>query len=243
VNIGKWVLRNLFIYFIREEQRIHRKRDANVHDHNRQTSPPRSGSNHAEGNVGKPHRRSSSDSSRLSSKAQSHGIVIQSPKMIPAVPPITSTTVRSSPLLSPMIPISSISRDNSQSLSPIPQSPNTNDVTPMVRHLRSQTDNSHPPPSSKETDYFSLRIRQASASSGPTPDDSSSKQTSAIDPQTPNTPTGAAGLMGRLKNFGKSASKKAGDVSAVLPVQPEVNTVPVSPAPGEVNTFPFHSIS
>ncbi|KAF5357720.1 hypothetical protein D9758_007423 [Tetrapyrgos nigripes] len=198
----KWVLRNLFLAFIREEQRMRRKRD-------------RSNSRDS----GKGRRDSTSHENRRSLRSSS--VVISSPKMLPAVAPAVAMSSRSSPLLTPMIPL------NIKDVLPaIPQSPN--DATPMPGRMRSGTwDSSITPTTNKDIDYFSV-ARRPSVPSPPTPDEFSGWSGPGIGKspdsgqQTPITPSG---IMGRIvKNF-KGTKKSANDT-------------PVTPAAGQVSTIP-----
>ncbi|KAG7440883.1 WD40 repeat-like protein [Guyanagaster necrorhizus] len=179
LNIGKWVLRNLFLGFIREEQRMRRHRDRRGSEDSHQSTSP----DH--------HRRSTRPSAT----------VISSPHMIPAVSPTISSTY-SSPLLSPLIPLHPIGKENSIAPSVIPQSPalGNDDITPtprilMHQRLRSTTiDSSMPTGSSmpKEGDYFSVR-RQISSQ---TSDELSGDPVSQI--------PSPGGFIGLFKNLGKS---------------------------------------
>ncbi|KAJ4483357.1 hypothetical protein J3R30DRAFT_1767713 [Lentinula aciculospora] len=197
LNIGKWVLKNLFLGFIREEQRLQRK-------HERNDSRDR---NHV------------SDTSHDLPKrsARTSTAVISSSKMLQAVAPTISGSTRSSPLLTPMIPLN-IPKENALPLSAIPQLPtiHSNDVTPMPRRHRSGTMDSllqSATGAPKEGDYFSVPTRRPSITAS-TPDEfsawnGSSKSEGGL--QTPMTPSG--GLMGRLKNFGKNKKSAADSVN------------------------------
>ncbi|KAJ4467946.1 hypothetical protein C8J55DRAFT_438077 [Lentinula edodes] len=183
LNIGKWVLKNLFLGFIREEQRLQRKLErSSSRDRNHDTS----------------HDPSKLRSSRTSAS------VISSSKMLQAVAPTVSGFTRSSPLLTPMIPLN-IPKENALPLPAIPQLPtiHSNDATPMPRRHRSGTlDSLHQ--SSAHGDYFSVPTRRPSITAS-TPDELPAwNGASKIDAglQTPTTPS--SGLMGRLKNFGKN---------------------------------------
>jgi len=256
VNIGKWVLRNLFLGFIREEQLARRNRDNNnsqegiVSPSLRREAAP----NHLDSNVDSPQRHSSpsTDSSRRSPRSPTtSSTVISSSKMIPAVSPIMPSSIRSSPLLAPLIPLLSISKDNNIPLPSIPQSPSlsSNDVTPMPRHLRSGTSESGqqptnlPPTIPKDGDYFTVRPRQASIQGGVAiiPDDFAGFGGSGkADPgaQTPSTP---GGLMGRLKSLGKISGKRPpGDMTS-LPILGSPAVPSEAPAFSEVH--PFLSLS
>ncbi|KAE9411423.1 WD40 repeat-like protein [Gymnopus androsaceus JB14] len=187
LNIGKWVLRNLFLGFIREQQRLQRKRDrSNSRDEN--------------------HNR---DNPHESPKRSSRSSVVSSSKMIPAVAPTVSASIRSSPLLTPLIPLN-VPKETALPLPAIPQSPVISDdvdATPLPRRFRSGTLDSQQASAAKDGDYFSVPTRRPSVTAS-TPDEFSGwpgpgKSEAGL--QTPMTPSG--GLMGRLKNFGKN--KKA----------------------------------
>src|ERR1700734_2478331 len=126
VNIGKWVLRNLFIGFIREEQRTRRKQSNGSHEpQNLQKVPV---SLHLETNGSHSRHRSLSDPATQMQAAKPHSVstVISSTQMIPAIAPSptrsTAPTARSSPLLAPLIPIYPVSKD-AVPLPSIPHSP------------------------------------------------------------------------------------------------------------------------
>ena len=107
MNIGKWVLRNLFAGFIREEQRTYsrRSRDAESASRlHRGTAPT-----HIDLNGGSPEhrRRSISDASRHSQPTvhSPRGTsIVSSPTMVPALSPAVSAAPRT-PLLTPLIPL------------------------------------------------------------------------------------------------------------------------------------------
>ncbi|KAF9810753.1 hypothetical protein IEO21_06804 [Rhodonia placenta] len=212
LNIGKWVLRNLFHGFIREEQREHvrRSRDAEMAHRLHRGSAP----NHidVQGHSPERRRRTSTDSSQHSSAHTSpprSTSIVSSPNMLPAVSPAISAAPRT-PLLTPLIPLNQGIRDSV--LSPIPQSPA--EGTPTAR---TQPDvASSAPPSS---DYFSLRTRRGSmstATSTSTPDDFASWASREPGQQTPSTPT-AGGLMGRIRAFGKSNKRQASEIGPATP--------------------------
>jgi WD repeat-containing protein 48 len=247
VNIGTWVLRTLFLGFIREELRTRRKRDNNASFDSvlqlNLSSPTESNSSNG-------HRRSFSDPATAS---LSRGAVVASPKMVPAVIPVIPSIVRASPLVAPMISLQHVSKDMHH-LPSIPQSPlpnmNSNDITPMPRHLRSQSTDSGQQTTlslstspAKEGDYFSVRVRQPSGSSK-TPDELSavsnaatpSRQSSIHEPGHVQTPVTPGGFMGRLKSFGKTASKKIGGDAANTPALPGASATDSS-AIGEVIHF------
>ncbi|EIW53101.1 uncharacterized protein TRAVEDRAFT_32004 [Trametes versicolor FP-101664 SS1] len=187
LNIGKWVLRNLFQGFVREEQRLssRRARERNSHDSSQHRMQRGTAPTHID--IGAPttsiRSRSSSDVSARSATSSHAGprsaTIVLAPNMLPAVSPSIAPAPRSSPLMTPMIPLHGSIRDSV--LSPIPQSPSTADATPMPRgtsHTKSETiATPGAPPSSfpptGNNDYFSLRTRRGSVSTSsagaPTP--------------------------------------------------------------------------
>lgn len=236
VNIGKWVLRSVFINFIREETRSASRR------HRSTTSTSSSSSHHHDshhhhihrsaapahidirGHSPETRRRSSSDVSGSSMPTPPRSAsIVTSPNMLPAVAPIITNLGKSpSPLHTPSIPISALSRNGeslSSQLTPIPQSPFLDDaMTPMP--LAQIAEGVPATPATKENDYFTQRARKPSVSAASTgapatPDDfsgwggpgskpSSTAVASTPDsnvPQTPSTPGGR--FMGRLMSFGR----------------------------------------
>ncbi|KAG6916840.1 hypothetical protein DXG01_005139 [Tephrocybe rancida] len=193
INLGKWVLRNLFLGFIREEQRSRRDQDE--------------GDSPLEGIIVPSMARISNAPKRKPSTMFMSNIVVKSPKMIPALPPTAAPPTRTSPLLASLIPI----HPKEISLPAVLQNPSThtNDTPLMSRRHRSATaDDSDPfvpPPSSGNSvsDYFTARARQPSASGQgavpATPDDFS-----GWGGKSDNHSTAQGGIMGRLKNFGKN---------------------------------------
>ncbi|EMD31556.1 hypothetical protein CERSUDRAFT_88909 [Gelatoporia subvermispora B] len=228
LNIGKWVLKNLFSGFVREEQRKATKRAREAaHETNQHRLQRSSAPTHIEinGHSSDARGRSSSDASSRSSQSAQRSMsatVITSPNMTPAISPAVSSAPRVSPLMTPFIPLGSGMRDSL--LSPIPQSPPTNDSTPMPR--RSATTDgtatagpsSAPPPAS--SDYFSLRGRRGSLSTSAgmtTPDDFSGwgGKSEPAGSQTPSTP---GGFMGRFRVFGgKNTRRQASEISTTTP--------------------------
>ena len=200
VNIGKWVLRNLFIGFILEEQRRHSQDGGSQLSSNR--APSRDVLN-----TNNPNRLLSSPDSPKA-LAGTSCTVASSSNMIPAVAPIVSPTARSSPLLTPLIPLHDAWRDAPSGFSSIPQSPGMPlDITPTSR-TRLQSMQGIP---SDDFSGWSGPIRQ--------------------EPPTPSTPSG---IMGRLKNFGKLTKKSANDVVNIS--TPESTTTVVgTPAPPSVS--------
>ncbi|KAG6900019.1 hypothetical protein C0993_004202 [Termitomyces sp. T159_Od127] len=90
INLGKWALRNLFIGFIREEQRLHRGREGE--------SPPDGILNPSLGRV-------SNAPSRKPEAMLTNSPVVRSPHMLPALPPTEAPPTRSSPLMASLIPL------------------------------------------------------------------------------------------------------------------------------------------
>jgi WD repeat-containing protein 48 len=241
VNFGKWVLRNIFLGFIREEQRSRRKREPNS-----VPSPtgPRKDTllSHVDLNGKQPKKRSSSSSDISKRSTRLHNtMVISSPKMIPAVSPTVSPPSGPSPLLTTMLTLHPFRKDNMTTLSPVIQSPNVpptkSDNTSTPRPRLQVTDIGQPsvnliaPTTSKDGDYFSMQPRQATTQGGApaaSDDVSSSKNDTNV---TPNAPTPGGGLMGRLKNLGKISSSKK-------PAESGPSSLP----PGEVSSPDVPSI-
>ncbi|PIL26820.1 transporter [Ganoderma sinense ZZ0214-1] len=265
-NIGKWVLRNLFYGFIREEQRqaARRAKEHGGHDSSQHRMQRGSVPSHIELSNASSHGRSraSSDVSVRSSSSASAGPrsptgIILSPTMLPAVSPVISAAHRSSPLMTPMIPLHGALRDSG--LPTIPQSPNLADATPMpISHgLRDsqRSDNSTGsgvPPSAYGTvnaDYVSHHgISRRPSVSTPggltTPDDfsgwggkstlsvgSGSDATPLVSPSTPT----MGSLMGRLnKAFSKTKrqpSENAGTMSQGTATSTSMDTPAEDPSP------------
>ncbi|OJA18527.1 hypothetical protein AZE42_06653 [Rhizopogon vesiculosus] len=208
-NIGRWVLRNLFLGFIREEQRIHRKRDAHSSEtshsalHRITTTPAQLGLN---GNASSSTLPRSSESSTRPSRTSASNAVVTSPTCLPAVLPSLPSLTRPTPLLTPLISLVAL-----KSAPPsIPQSPN--DATPVPRQIRTHGLDavSSLPSASREVDYFSTLARRPSTASTALSDGGDfsawSGPSSALATPTPSTPSG--GFMGRLKSFGKGAARK-----------------------------------
>ncbi|KAH9938898.1 uncharacterized protein BXZ73DRAFT_44505 [Epithele typhae] len=191
LNVGKWVLKNLFHGFIREEQRQSSRRarshDGSINDpHARMQRYPTQ--IHVDSASSGARSRSSSDVSIDPHPSQYNrhphsrsATIVVSPNMIPAAPPPISAAPRSSPLMAPLIPLQGGLRDSS-GLSPIPQSPTVSDTpgfrtTTAHQQEGSTTPAAVPPPSVSATasngsstgggDYFSLRARRPSVSATP----------------------------------------------------------------------------
>ncbi|KAI0067430.1 WD40 repeat-like protein [Artomyces pyxidatus] len=229
VNLGKWVLRNLFAGFIREEQRSQSRR---LRGH--ESPPPPHSIQRPAPSVEHSAHSTRRPSSTKPPSSPTNSTIIASPSLIPVIPPDPSKPFKLA------IPASARYSAH-QPLSPILQSPATilssSDVTPVPgAHQRSQTE---APPvagtlavTSKENDYFSLRVRRPSVSSGgapTTPDDFSGwagpgSKSDSGQPPTPSTPGG--GLIGRLKTLGKMSRKAPGELGS--PIPKGVGTVPGS---------------
>ncbi|CDO72560.1 hypothetical protein BN946_scf184983.g43 [Trametes cinnabarina] len=256
LNIGKWVLRNLFQGFIREEQRLAARR-AREHASHESNHRLQRGSAPTHIDLGIPN---SMARSRTSSDVSSRSVgsvpgprsasIILSPNMLPAVSPSISHAPRSSPLMTPMIPLHNTMRDST--LSPIPQSPGTADATPLPRGRNDgpKSDAAGTPtgppssyPPAGHNDYFSLRTRRGSVSTSgtaPTPDDFSGwggKSSSVPDTSslvTPSTPT-MGSIMGRLKAFGKSARRQASEPSGAATPGGTLTSPPSGATAGSLN--------
>ncbi|KAI9069649.1 hypothetical protein FKP32DRAFT_1640619 [Trametes sanguinea] len=261
LNIGKWVLRNLFHGFIREEQRLAARRareQHGSHDPAHHRLQRGSAPTHIDLGTSSPVARSrtSSDVSARSAGPASgprSASIILSPNMLPAVSPSISPAPRSSPLMTPLIPLHNAMRDST--LSPIPQSPSTADATPMPRGRNdgpksdaagtpSGPPSSYPP--TGNNDYFSLRTRRGSVSTSgtaPTPDDFSGwggKPSSVPDSSgmaTPSTPT-MGSIMGRIKAFGKSAKRQASEPSGTATPGGTLTSPPNGASAGEPSHHP-----
>jgi WD repeat-containing protein 48 len=228
VNIGKWVLRNLFIGFIREEQRTRRKQSTSSHEHPNVQKPPANLQPESNGNMSRHRPSTDSTAPAQAAKLYTASLVISSAKMIPAVAPSPTSsaapTTRSSPLLTPLIPIHPISKDTLP-LPSIPQSPlGSNDATPMPRHTRAQTTEGGMPLSTplatSKDDYFTMRVRPSTG-------------TTASEDSAPQTP--GAGLMGRLKSFGGKVGARKGSAE-VVPPSPPVGRTSIPEAKAEVSS-------
>ncbi|GLB43006.1 putative protein with domain of unknown function (DUF3337) [Lyophyllum shimeji] len=235
INVGKWVLRNLFLGFIREQQRIRREQDESNTPSEGILAPSlgrANGSLHDQAD-GRSAPTTSPEPSRRSSAVFSSSVVVKSPSMIPALPPPAAPPTRPSPLLTPLIPL----HVKDVGLTTIPQTPTgrAGDTPGMPRRHRSATvDDVDTTPSAGAShgDYFIARRRQPSLSGAvtPAPDDFSGWS----GPTPVNTP---GGLMGRLKNFGKTkrpssevtSSPAIGSTvpSSELTVSPEDTSRPV----------------
>lgn len=205
MNIAKWLLRNLFLGFVREQQKTlstRRSRDSGgLHEH----TPPHRGvhrgvaSTHIDINGSIDRRRSSSDTSRRDHSPPT--MVVSSPSMVPAIPPLIKGTKGISPLLTPMIPLHGVSRD--LTLPAIPQSPQTHPSSSEMTPMPSKPQSTPAPGTSRESsDYFSHRLHSGTISATTPGDDLKTPSQDA------NSGGPGGGLMGRLRNFGKSSSRR-----------------------------------
>ncbi|KAG5335573.1 hypothetical protein C0989_000981 [Termitomyces sp. Mn162] len=216
INIGKWVLRNLFLGFIREEQRMHRSQEEGG-------SPP-------DGTLDPSLGRATNTPSRRPEDST----VVQSPHMIPALPPAEAPPIRSSPLLASLIPL------HTQEMS-LPM------VLIPVAADESEPFAAAPPPTSSASvnDYSTIRGRQSLAPGqglvSASPDDF------ALGGKTDNTSSVQGGIMGRLKNLGKprrspneaSSSPNIGLLvpSADLTTAPEARMIEMDTATRPIQTI------
>lgn len=209
MNIGKWVLRNLFIGFIREEQRS-RRPNSNVSDGDGMLAPSigrisasRTSTESMRYGASSSSRRASSspESARKSShRVSGSHIVVHSSKMIPAVPPnVSPSDIRSSPLLAPLIPLNT--KDGQPGLAGLPQSPGvgigteggggngggSDMLAALPSFQRQKSTDGGGTPSGTQGDYFTPRIRQASLQG-----QASAEEASAAVSATTTANTGAA---------------------------------------------------
>ena len=205
MNIAKWLLRNLFLGFVRERQRtISPRRSKDSGGLQEQPLPHRGvhrgvAPTHIDINGSMGRRRSSSDTSRRDHPPST--MVVSSPSMVPTVLPLITNTKGASPLLAPMIPLHLVSRDST--LPTIPQSPQTHPSSSDMTPMPSKPQQTPAPGTPRESsDYFSQRLRPGSVSVT-TPGD---------DLKTPSQDTisggSGSGLMGRLRNLGKGSSRR-----------------------------------
>lgn len=243
VNIGRWVLRNLFLGFIREEQRIHHKRDAHGSEsaqsalHRITIAPEQLELN---GNASSSTLPSSSESPTRSLRTSASNAVVTSPTCLPAVLPSLPSLTRPTPLLTPLIPLAALKPTPSN----IPQSPQ--DSTPVPRPpIRTHGLDAvgSLPSASREVDYFSSLTRRPSTASTALSDGGDfsawSGPSSALATPTPSTPGGGGGgFMGRLKSFGKGTVRKSvNDTVAGSPISSPSGNPAGTPAVPEVNSM------
>ncbi|KAI6005914.1 hypothetical protein EDD15DRAFT_2154574 [Pisolithus albus] len=223
INIGKWVLRNLFLVFIREEQRIRRRREGNVLDSNvvaytnphRDPTPIHADIHHdASSSTG---RNSSSEiSCRSSSRTAISTVVFTSPYAAPAIIPSMPTITKASPLLPSMIPLAT--SNASQSQAPMAQThalPNDRTPVPIRTHGLDAPPLYSP---TRDSDYFTFRSQHQSganvaAAAGELPGSSGPSSPTRMGPDSPTSATPSTpnlgGFMGLFKNFGKVPGRKS----------------------------------
>jgi WD repeat-containing protein 48 len=206
VNIARWLLRNLFLGFVREQQRIIFPRRSKDSGSPQEYTPPHRGVHrgvpptHIDINSSMRRRRSSSDTSRKSHSSST--MVVSSPSMIPAVPPLIAGAKGASPLLAPMIPLHGVLTDST--LSTIPQSPQIHSGSNVTTPMPSKLQNTPAPGTPREgSDYFNHRFRSGSVSATTPGDDSKTPSQDTISGGS------GSGLIGRLRNLGKSSSRRA----------------------------------
>ncbi|TFK59698.1 WD40 repeat-like protein [Pluteus cervinus] len=243
MNLGKWILRNLFKEFIREQQRL---RHTSEHGDRSSVKPP------------SPVNRTAEALHRLHRKTSS--LVVCSPTMSPIVTPNYPRTTPPTPLLLPTtIPIIPPTAEPGDE--PTPTSSQIQTLPPYQRKRSGTLDGLtgiSPPPSAMKEDYFITTPRNrkpslpgiippsanlnsntttpANTSAGTNTDDFSGWSGPAKGSLTPAgqdvppTPSTPSGLMGRLKSFGgKMAGRRPlSDVTT----SPAVNTTstPETPA-------------
>ena len=195
MNIGKWVLSNLFDGFVVEEFRTIRR--------NHQYGSPFSAEQHL-----------NEHESVATTSRSTVFTLVKTVSMVPAIVPdmsIVFSRRKSLSIGAPLIPLTSL-RDP---LPTIPQSP-TNMATPTPRPRHTSETPSASKNASKDIDYFTLKTKRASGAPT-TPDDFSGwggpaakgRENDATPLVTPSTPS-SGGFMGRLRQLGKS-SKRTGD--------------------------------
>ncbi|ESK85811.1 wd repeat containing protein 48 [Moniliophthora roreri MCA 2997] len=253
LNIGKWALKNLFLGFIREEQRMRRKgsdrdRDSistsHSHSHHRHRHHhDRDRDQHHHGSSTTSQSSSPSSMSSPSRRSSIHPVT-NSPTMIPALPPpspaLQQQSHAASPLATPLIPLAA--------LASITQTPG-NDATPLplrkptLRRLRSGSVMSGGVGESSESGD---NTTAAGGAASPTPlptnrepsdyfsitrrpseastgADESGAREKEKDAVVPSTPATPSGLMGRLKSFGKTRKVTLG-AEPTTPALPAVPT-------------------
>ncbi|KAL1686443.1 hypothetical protein GGG16DRAFT_128688 [Schizophyllum commune] len=208
INLGRWVLRNLFYEFIHEESRQQRARR---HEPGSPTSP---GSSTSASHPPGPSRWPA-------------GLVTVAPHIVPVLPPALSPlAARSSPLITPMIPLAALAATQSGEATPVPE-----------RHLRAVTSAEVISPG-REHDYFSVRGRRPSTAVGAAPVTPDETPRPIENGRVPDTPTTPSGLMGRLKNLGKT-NKKANDPTSPAPLE---TAEPVAVPPTETPSTPRQAL-
>ncbi|KAI6099883.1 hypothetical protein EDD16DRAFT_1764042 [Pisolithus croceorrhizus] len=236
INIGKWVLRNLFLGFIREEQRIRRRREGNVPDSNfvAYTNPhrdpvPTHVDIHRDTSSSTGRNSSSEVSCRSSPRTAISTVVFTSPYAAPAIIPSVPTITKALPLLPSMIPLATSNACQSQV--PVAQTHTlSSDRTPVPI----QTHGLDAPPlqsATRDGDYFTFRSQHPSAANvvaaaSELPGSSGPSSPTKMGPDsptsaTPNTPN-MGGFMGLFKSFGKVPGRKS--ITEATPGSPVVGS-------------------
>lgn len=221
MNIGKWVLRNLFYAFIREEQRSAMRQ---AHD----KPQPSSYKGSQWGLTSSSHLRSTSEALSPRALGQHSLPAASSPDAVNSRTHITGISGLSPIIQSPLGSIGSeeTPKPNVQPViaPPIPDSATSSTDTNATTTVSSPPVSAAPSvsASSGQTthDYFSLRRRPSmnnAAAGQTTPDDFSgwggpgSAKHNESGLTTPSTP---GGFMGRLRGFGKGSRRAATEVEA-----------------------------
>lgn len=174
VNLGKWVLRNLFLGFIREEQKARREQQDDTSADGVLVRPISGQRTDLQITVP---RKTSLESPRRS-PLQPSTTVVRSRNIIPAIPPTSPPPTRTSPLLTPMIPLHA--KEDSES-------------NHGHRRLRSAT-----------LDHTDGLVGHGSGDQG----SSRTRQPSVFDESPVSSGNGTGGLMGRLRQFGRIPQKR-----------------------------------
>lgn len=242
VNIGKWVLRNLFLGFVLEEQRLWQKRVQGSES----SQPSHTSAHRGLGGTSLDLNGNFSSSaglispleiSRSSSRLPICTAVVTSASALPAVLPALPSVAKPSPLLTPMIPLKTAKPTMNT-----PQSPSS-DKPLILRPIRTHGLDMPPPSASRESDYFSARARRPSTASTALSDGDFSGWGGPGSPPrhvgdfsgpiTPITPGGS--FMGRLKSLGKGPGRRT--VNDTVPSSPVTNNVADTPTVHEVRSI------
>jgi WD repeat-containing protein 48 len=236
LNVGKWVLRNLFEKFVREEQRTQRRMQEQFGG-GAVAGLGTPGQSFVEFNATRSQLIRNTSSSSLSSMPTTPSIPnyhsalsgpsTTAPNMLPAIPPPMAhapghASVRASPLITSMAQLQS----PAMGLSPIPQSPSNqaDDLTTPMPRRSVQTpgaslyseDGLRVSSSVGKDDYFSMRSRQTSGQQPTSP-----SEDSVASGGVPGSPVAAAtpgaSLMGKLKSFGRGR-RTASELTVAGPV-------------------------
>ncbi|KAH8995974.1 WD40 repeat-like protein [Lactarius akahatsu] len=233
INLGKWILRNLFQGFIREEQHAHawRLRTGGM-------PPLRAISNFPAAPPPSSKQDSAMDSEGNTNAINTSSVVIVAPDILPALPPNSAGP----DVTCPPIP-------HSQPTSPTsgpPTTPNSNETMLQLQptvHQRAQTEmpTTAGTASHQEQDYFGPPVRRPSVSSGgasgvlaaTTPEDPSGATGTSHGPAGLSTP---GGLMGKLRGLGRATKRSQSESTPGTPVPP--SRTPGTPAMGPAAASP-----